>query len=60
MMLCRYLQTAQHDLQSAQGLIQDKANRYAKEIEERKTGPQQQRELLLKQLEEDKASRKDK
>ncbi len=60
MMLCRYLQTAQHDLQSAQGLIQDKANRHAKKLEERKTGPQQQRELLLKQLEEDKASRKDK
>lgn len=60
MMLCRYLQITQCELQSAQGLIQDKANRHAKELEERKTGPQQQRELLLKQLEEDKASRKNK
>ncbi len=58
-MLCRYLHITQHELRSAQGLIQDKANRHAKELEERKTGPQQQRELLLKQLEEDKASRKD-
>ncbi|DBA71683.1 TPA: hypothetical protein ACH3X2_001133 [Trebouxia sp. C0005] len=56
----KYLQITQRELQSAQGLIQDKANRHAKELEERKTGPQQQRELLLKQLEEDKASRKDK
>ncbi len=59
-MLCRYLQITQRELQCAQGLIQDKAIRHAKELEERKTGPQQQRELLLKQLAEDKASRKDK
>ncbi|DBB02375.1 TPA: hypothetical protein ACH3X3_011377 [Trebouxia sp. C0006] len=56
----KYLQITQRELQSAQGLIQDRANRHAKELEERRTGPQQQRELLLKQLEEDKASRKDK
>ncbi|DBA84096.1 TPA: hypothetical protein ACH3X1_006574 [Trebouxia sp. C0004] len=56
----RYLQIAQRKLQSAQGLIQDKANRHAKELEQRKTGPQQQRDLLLKQLEEDKITRKDK
>jgi len=40
-------------------LIQGKADRHAKEMAERKTGPQQQREWLLKQLEEDKATRKD-
>lgn len=60
MTLCRYLQIAHNELQSAQGLIQDKADRHAKEMQERKTGPQQQRECLLKQLEADKASRKDK
>ena len=51
---------AQQELQSAQSLIQQKAERHAKEAEERKTGPQKQRELLLKQIEADKASRKDK
>ena len=50
---------AQQELQSAQAVIQDKADRHIKELEERKSGPQKEREWLLKQLEADKVSRKD-
>lgn len=59
MYLCRYLQFAHQQLQSAQSLTQQKAARHVKEVEERKTGPKKERELLLKQIEADKASRKD-
>ena len=41
-------------------MIDDKAKRYATKLEERKHGPQRERELLLKQLEADKLTRKDK
>ena len=58
--LCRYLQFAHQQLQSAQSLIQQKVARHEKELEERKFGPKKERELLLKQLEADKTSRKDK
>ena len=60
MQQCRYLQMAYHELCSAQQLIENKAKRHAKEMEERQTEPQQRKEWLLKQLEADKASRKDK
>lgn len=55
----QYLQFAHQQLQSAQSLTQQKAARHVKEVEERKTGPKKERELLLKQIEADKASRKD-
>ena len=59
-MLHRYLQFAHQQLQCAQSLIQQKVAHYEKELEERKYGPKRERELLLKQLEADKTSRKDK
>ncbi|KAL3139181.1 hypothetical protein ABBQ32_005959 [Trebouxia sp. C0010 RCD-2024] len=56
----QYLQFAHQQLQSAQSLTQQKAARHRKELEAQKTGPKKERELLLKQIEADKASRKDK
>ena len=35
---CRYLEMAHHELQAAQSLIHDKAERHAKEVEEKKSG----------------------
>ena len=55
----RYLQLAQQELQSAEATMKNKAQRHAKELEERRLGPQKEREWLLKQLEADKVSRKD-
>lgn len=60
MHLCRFLQFAHQQLQAAHSLTQQKAARHIKELEERKTGPKKERELLLKQIEADRASRKDK
>lgn len=56
----QFLEYAHQQLQAAQSLTQQKAARHMKELEDRKTGPKKERELLLKQIEADRASRKDK
>ena len=58
-LLCSQLRAAQSELQQAQHLIEDKAARHAKEVEERKTGDRKQREVLQAQILADRAARKD-
>lgn len=58
-MSCRHLQIAHHELKAAQTTIQNKAQRHAIELEERKMGPQRARDNTMKQLEADKIARKD-
>ena len=58
-LLCSQLRAAQAELQQAKQLIEDKAARHAKEVEERKTGDKKQREVLQAQILADRAARKD-